>query len=242
MWVDVASGPGGASQWTVDGLNQLNRQWFYYRVGASGPEMPVESINATPTINVFNNGATLSRLDVTWANADYSVRTLFQLVGNTAGTGKANLNETITVANTSADNIVFHLFQYSDFNLAGSAGGQSAQYYQNGIGEYYKVIQSDGFWSVTETATSPAGLGHFEAALSGITLGSLTDANPTTLSDSQTAGVGDVTFAYEWDVTIAPGGSFQISKLIAVVPEPSTVALLVSGLFAWQVLRRGRQA
>jgi hypothetical protein len=34
---------GGVSQWTIDGVNQLNQQWFYYSVG-SGPVYSIDTI------------------------------------------------------------------------------------------------------------------------------------------------------------------------------------------------------
>lgn len=243
--IDVASGPGGMLNWYVDGVNQLYQSWFYYRVGSSGPEYPIENLDSTPTINSYVNIPGLSRLTVTYADANYSINTLYLLTGQAAGSGKSTINETITVTNASTSGTVtFHLFQYSDFDLGGVSGGQSAQYYTNSInGQYYKVIQTDGSRSVTETITTanPA-IGHFEAGVFNSTLASLTDGNPTTLSDTTVAGVGDVTFAYEWDVVLAPGGSFQISKILAIVPEPSSAALMLLGMAGLRLMRRGRPA
>ena len=34
--INVASGPGGVNNWKIDGVDQLNLQWFYYRVGNVG--------------------------------------------------------------------------------------------------------------------------------------------------------------------------------------------------------------
>ena len=35
----------GMFNWTVDGVNQLNQQWFWYRVG-NNPEAPINTISA----------------------------------------------------------------------------------------------------------------------------------------------------------------------------------------------------
>ena len=56
---------------------------------------------------------------------------------------------------------------------------------------------------------------------------------------------GNVTGAWEWDVTLAPAGQdgdgFQISSgLILHVPEPSTLSLLVLGLIGWAAVRKSR--
>jgi hypothetical protein len=109
-------------------------------------------------------------------------------------------------------------------------------------GQYYRVTQVGGGASVTETINSAAPpIGHFEAGIYDQTLLSLTDGNPTTLSDTVFAGPGDVTFAYQWDVVLGPGGSFQISKLIAV-PEPSSATLALTGILLLGLLNRKRRA
>jgi hypothetical protein len=70
----------------------------------------------------------------------------------------------------------------------------------------------------------------------------------TNLSDTPATGVvvgpGDVTWAYQWDVSVPVGGTFQISKdknlSAGVIPEPATVALLsvVAGMLL--AMRRTR--
>lgn len=231
--INVASGPGGVNNWKIDGVDQLNLQWFYYRVGSVGPEHPIESISSTPTVSTGSKS-----LDVTYANAAYSVRTVYSLTGGSIGSGTGQLNESVTLNNISASPLDFHFFQYADFNLGNVTGGQTVNFYQNGSGLFYKSIQGDGTRTLTETVT-PAS--HIEAALYNQTLASLTDGNPTILNDNASAGVGNVTFTYEWDVTLAPGGSFIISKLIGVVPEPSSLALISCGMLALAISRRRKK-
>jgi hypothetical protein len=231
--INVASGPGGVNNWKIDGVDQLNLQWFYYRVGSVGPEYPIENISSAPTVSLGSKSLT-----VTYANSSYSVRTLYSLTGGNVGSGTSQLDESITINNTSASPLDFHFFQYSDFNIGGVTAGQSVQFYQNPSALPYYNSQSGGYRSVNETVT-PAS--HIEAALYSQTLASLTDGSPTTLNDNPSAGPGDVTFAYQWDFTLAAGGSFQIQKLIGVVPEPSSLALISSGLLGLALLRRQRK-
>jgi hypothetical protein len=227
MGVNITNAAAGVQSWTVDGVNYLNHQWFYFRVGSGGPEAPIQSISSTPTISLTTLSS-FSLLNLTYANASYSVQTSIKLSGNTPGSGRANLAEDITVRNLSGAPLDFHFFQYSDFNIHGVAGGQSVQFFQNAInGEYYKAVQTDGIRTVTEVLNSTiVPLGHVEAGLFNSTLASLNDGASTTLSDVTSAGVGDVTFAYQWDVTLAPGASFQLSKLIEIAPEPSSMSIL----------------
>ena len=70
------------------------------------------------------------------------------------------------------------------------------------------------------------------------TITSLTDGLPTTLNDMTSFGPGDATFAYQWDISMAPGSTFIISKILSVVPEPSSAALLSLGILGFGMLRR----
>ena len=108
-----------------------------------------------------------------------------------------------------------------------------------GDSQYYKALQTDGSHTVTEVVNSASPpISHFDAQLANVTLASLTDGSPTTLSDSTSAGPGNVTFAYQWDVTLANTGSFQLSKLLTIVPEPSIFSLIIAALATAHTMRR----
>ena len=57
-------------------------------------------------------------------------------------------------------------------------------------------------------------------------------------------GPGDLTWAYQWDVTIAAFDTFQISKDknldAGVIPEPTALAAAAMGLTALATRRRRR--
>src|SRR5690348_16726746 len=46
--LDGAATPGGLgmTNWSVGGVNNLAQQWFWYRVGSSGPEQPINTIGS----------------------------------------------------------------------------------------------------------------------------------------------------------------------------------------------------
>jgi len=223
----------GVYNWSVDGVNQLAQQWFWYRVGSAGPESSIDTISAASETSSGANKATL-----TYANSTISVKTAYSLLA--PGNGTATLSEQITLMNTSGASQVFHFFQYSDFDLGGVTGGQSVQFYNNGSSSYYEVIQTGASGSTTETANAPgASTSEVQAGTDGTLLGLLNDASPTTLNNTLFAGPGNANYAYEWDVTLAPGTSLLISKLMAV-PEPSSMALIASGVLALAWLRRRR--
>jgi len=227
--IDLAS---GVSDWQVDNVNQLNQQWFYYRVGSTGPEQSIDTIASPSSIS-----STSTRVIATYVNSTISVKTTYLLGGSTPGSGKATLTDTITVKNTSGTQQDFHFYPYSDFDLGGISGNQNVQFYDQGSGSYYQVIQTgprSSIVSETVSATSPS---EVQAGLYDATLLGLADGSTTTLNNTLSAGPGNVVYAYEWDVTLAPSASFQISAIMAV-PEPSVLTIMSAGAVALALQRR----
>jgi hypothetical protein len=237
--IDLSS---GLSNWHIDNVNQVNQQWFYYRVGSTGPEASIDTIASPSSVSSSSNSIN-SKLNATYVNATISVQTVYTLQGQTPGSGKATLSESITVKNTSALTQDFHFYQYSDFDLGGVSGDQNVQFYNNGSSSYYEVIQTGGLSTLTETATaSAANTSEVQAGLYGATLLGLADGVATTLDNTLLAGPGNVVYGYEWDVTLAPGGSLGISKILSVVPEPSVITLAALGAGIVALLRRRTRA
>jgi len=237
---------GGVTQWTMDGVNQLNLQSFYYSVG-SGPAASIYTIGlpSAPTITT-NLSKTTVTLNTTYADPTISVGTQFQIQSSPVGTGKATLAQTLTINNLSSTPQVLHFYQYSDFDLEGVSGGQNVQFSSNGSGQQYQVVQTDstgrtltGLISGVTGGTSAQS--EVQAGLFDGTQFGLGSAISVTLDNTLTAGPGNVDYAYEWDATVAAGGSIIISEIQAVVPEPSSVALVASGMVALALLHRRRQ-
>jgi hypothetical protein len=236
--IDTGS-QAGMFNWLVDGQNQLAQQWFWYRVGSSGAESSINTISA-PSIVTAGTKA----LWVTYGNAQYSVEVDYLLNGSTPGSGMADIAETITINNTSGGTLNFHFFQYSDFDLSGTPGAETVTLSTNQFGLVNQIDQRDATMTLQETVATP-GANHSEGAFFATTLNALNDALPTTLNDNLgPVGTGDVTWALEWDLTIADGQSVLISKdkRLEVVPEPSTVALVSLGLIALGLQKRRRSA
>ncbi|MFO1476847.1 MAG: PEP-CTERM sorting domain-containing protein [Verrucomicrobiota bacterium] len=230
--VDVDSSLG-MYHWDVSGQNQLNRQWFYYQVNGSGPS-PVNAISAAnwsqPTANslntVYNNGL-------------YNVSIGYTLIGQSAGL--ADINEDISIQNTSGGTLTFTFFQYSDFNLGGTPGGDTVTM------DNYDAFQQKGTTAIVEGIIDPAA-DHFEANTiggPGSTLARLNGVSPVALLDFTSAS-GDVSWAYEWDLTLENGQTALILKdkalSVQLIPEPSSLAIAGVGLAAWAIRRRSARA
>ena len=230
--VVAVNSDAGMHKWTVDGMNQLNQQWFWYRVG-SGPEAPINSISNP---NWYQSAA--NTLDTTYANGSYSVEISYTLVGG--GAGSSDISEGITIHNSSASPLTMSFYQYSDFNLLNDPSGDQV------VMDAGEAYQWKGATSIAEGIIAP-NADEFEANLTGgagSTLYKLNNVNNLALNDSAGAGPGDVTWAFEWDLTIAAGGTDIITKDkeldIYVVPEPSALALAFIGLVAVVFRRRTR--
>jgi hypothetical protein len=220
--IDSAS-QAGMFTWRLGDINQLAQQWFWYRVGPSGPESSIDTISAPSITQTVPYQATTR-----YGNATLSVEVAYLLTGNPSA-ASSTLSETITIANNQTQGALdLHFFQYMDLDLAGTTGNQSVALNASLARAKQTMLNSSGF-AVETAIQNPS---HREAGLFPQTLNRLNDGLATTLNDSLTAGPGDATFAFQWDVTINPGSSFQISKIVTV-PEPSAVVLLALGLVAF---------
>ena len=239
--VDLGS-TAGMYNWSVNGQNQLNQQWFWYAIGNTAPQ-PVNSIGL-----VSYNTTGSDEVTALYQNEQLALTIDYVLSGGGVGSGSADITESISAVNNSGGSMAFHFYQYSDFNLLGNGSSDTVQLF-GAAGSWNFVQQTAGASGIGEAIVAPSA-NHGEAALfdpMGITgtLPELNGVSPLTLNDNPTAGPGDVTWALQWDTTIANGGMFDLTKdkslFIQVIPEPSTMALIALGLGAG-VLARRRQS
>jgi hypothetical protein len=233
----------GMSNWYVDNQNQLAQQWFWYRIGATALGNPDAPINSLSAAIVTQPG--LNSLKTTYQNAQLRITVNYSLFGQDPGTGGADMAENIQIKNISANPYELHFFQYSDFNLDGTPGGDNvALSIDSGSGLYSGAIQTKNNISLTETVQTGVVpfASHGEAGYFNSTLVNL--GTSYNLNDNVSAGPGDVTWALQWDFTLAPGAQISISKdkLISgvQVPEPTTLGLGFVGisLLSWHARRR----
>ena len=227
----------GMSSWTIDGVNQMFQQWFWFRTGAAGGEQSLNTLTETGLLasdtNPFvdpNNDA----LAGLWTGNGFTIEVNWLLRGGNPGSFTSDVTEAITIRNTGETALDFHFFQYSDFNLGGVGGNQGIT-----IDPNHQIARQTGAGlELTETIVTPAA-NFAEADVFANTRDRLNDASATTLNNVL-AAFGDATWAFQWDVAIAPGGSFQISKdkLIALIPAPGAIVLGALGLALVQRLRR----
>ena len=232
---DLAS-TTGMYGWVVDTVTHLEKQWFWYRTGAVGDESPISSLTLS------NSGATDSNFDsnfdtvyAKYTGTGFTLELRVSLDGGATGTHYSTLAEQVTIKNTSLANLDFHLFQYTDFNLGGTANDDAIQI----IGVLPDTIyQSDAMYTGDTVVVQKAD--YYQAGGAAPLLALFSDGLTTTLGNIAVAGPGsDVAWALQWDGVIKPGKTYQVVIGKTITPEPATLALLgLGGLIA--ALRRKR--
>jgi large repetitive protein len=231
--VDVDSN-AGMYQWTVGGVNQLAQQWFWYRIGNGTAVQPINSIGPA----VWNQANGINSLSTTYNNAQLKVSIDYTLTGGTAG--DADIVESISVKNNTASPLDLHFFQYSDFDLANNPLGDTITISGSPGSGFYLARQTKLLTQLSETVTAPNAT-RAEAAFQSQILNEFLIPGYNLNNNQGPVGPGDVTWGLQWDLTVAPGATFDIFKDkrldVSPVPEPSVLALFGLGLAAMAVRR-----
>ncbi|MEX2186729.1 MAG: PEP-CTERM sorting domain-containing protein [Pirellulales bacterium] len=240
----------GLFSWQVDGVDHMNQQWFWYRVGTTGAERSIDTLAQVQAValdldGTAGNDALLLRYRNAEETFELSVR--YTLTGGATNSGNSSLEEVIRVVNLTGQSIDFHFFQYVDFDLGDTADDDAVVLSGTPVNT---ALQTDSHSEISETVVTPPPA-RFEVneyhAVGGLEE-KLGDDQPTTLDNSFGPLTNlDATWAFQWDFHVAPHGSYLISKnkslrAIAVVPEPGSFALCSIAGVALLVRRHRRVA
>jgi hypothetical protein len=221
----------GVIGWDIDGANQLKQQGFWYRLDGMTQTAPLMNLASgsgsftyKPSDNDYDTGD--ETLHAVYDNgAGFSTTLTHTLAGGLAGSHTSSLQETIAFTNTTAQAIHLQFYQYCDFDLSGPTAGADTVQRVNAN----TIVQQGGATTVAETVVTPSPV-LSEVATYGATLAKLNTTADNLDGSTGPLGPADVTWAFQWDLSVSAGQTVQISKIKSVLPEPATLALMGSGL------------
>ena len=241
----------GLDSLVIAGTQQVNQQWIYFRdtSSTSGAVAPINTLNQ----NSISSSA--STLDVTYidgtnlTNSKISIEAVYGLTGSSTG---AVMAETVTATNLSNSTLPLSLIEYSDFDLNATPNNDKISFSGSPVNE---ATQTDGGTNITVLDEPVTGGGSapsfYEGELNNTNI--LTEMAATApafthLNDNQPnpSTEGNVSYAFEWDTTLAASGNTGSSLELSLnwnlsnVPEPTTATAIV-GLAAMCGLRRPRR-
>jgi hypothetical protein len=231
----------GITSWTVNGVSQLNREWFWYRVGPANSTNPEKSIDTltriTNKITDANDNPGYDTLFQKFSSGDgwFTIAVTYNVTNcGAVGTSHSDMGLAVTITNTSSQTLDFHFFQLMDFDLNGTAGGDNAKVTNaNCVDQWESYHLAETVFGPVPTTVQLA----YDQSIYDLLADTKGDDLTSTLGP---VGPGNVEYSLQWDITLVPGGNFGFSEnqLLGSVPEPATLSLLLIGGTAALIRRR----
>jgi hypothetical protein len=213
LTVRTAAVPAGNSACLFDlkadalAIDHGYAHWWFYRLAGDTQEFALnDSGPVTGGVPPFNTHADRDFADVgsrglLRANVDMDIYS--------AGPASGVLTSRVTFTNLSAVPQTLDLFCYSDLDVAGSSGDDSA----TGDGQHHVVTDASG----VRIEIRAAGADHSQVGVYPSVLNSLTDAALNDLNDTLPPFSGDYTGAFQWQArTLQPGEQRSFTVVFAV--------------------------
>jgi hypothetical protein len=227
------SSQNGFTGWSAGGANQLALQTLYY------------SVNGGPVTQLTGAAVSTSSGFTASITAAYSISAGIS-INNTLTLNGSTLGESIQFNNLSGSTVNMKIFQFSDFVLGGPgfAGSQTVNMTAASGGGYAIADQTGGGLMLGWQGYAPGYNTLVQADGGGVPFGAFinagTDLDNATLNANNTFAV----FGYEFSGSVGQGNLLTVSETAAfpvLIPEPSSMALMASGVFALTLLCRQRR-
>jgi len=229
--IDPDGQPEGMFSWQVDGNDHLYQQWWWYRIG-NGPELSISTLQLVSSV-VYGNRMLVQSYVA--QDFEFEIEVTWLLTGGAPNSGFSMVKEGATITNKSNSPLYISLYEYSDFDILGTAGNDiGTRVNPNKVQQIeFPVLVEE---SVTQTPT------HWQMDTPWNILTVLNDSDSDDLADRYAIyGPGDVAWAFQWDFVISPGKSAGVSKdksISNVIPEWNSLLLAAIGMVGTIGIRR----
>jgi hypothetical protein len=233
--VDINTTNGTVENFFLGGVDHAFQHTYFLRNGDGGTASGLGTFALTSQSNTSNFA------ELKYNNGTFEIQIRYLLTG--AGL-QADLTESVVVRNISGQSASMRLFQYSDWDMAGTAGSDTVTRQNSStMSQVDNVVTSNTLVSGGTPIPEFSGMSAFATIRTGIL-----STNGYFLDTAAGGGigqqfVGDGTYAFQWNRDLAADGVFAMStdKILAV-PEPGSMIALGLGAAALLARRRRKQS
>jgi len=214
---------------TASGMTAVNSGSFRTgcNAGVCGSVIAQTGVNTASSSIVLNQnvGSGATRVARNALTLTYD----FRLVDDTSAADRDQLAWDVSFTNNTAGALSFVFYTYLDLDLLGTPGNDLASV-SNGnqsivVSDSTNPSASPFGWSALSNAATRYQVGAYPGLQN--TLNAMTSAQNLSNTNALSATPGDVTAAFQYTITLAPGQTLVMQSAVA---EPQTAALLAAGL------------
>lgn len=219
------TGSGATSNFSVGGSgnpDHMFANWWWYRVDGEQRETAFSDASS------WSYAGNYARLD--FESDRFDATMTYTVLGIDDAFGM--LTQALSIRNTSNAPLTISLFNYTDLDAVGTAGGDSVDAIAPNI--LHVTDAAEAGWDINYEGTTAFAVGGWPSLRSRLTNAIADDFTGTGLP----FGPGDMEGGFEWTVTIDPGYAFTASSTVTIVPAPGAAAL--GGLSLLSLARRRR--
>ena len=184
--------------------DHMFQNWWWYRTDSDTREFALSNLTA------FDQQQA-NTVALTYAEGGLTYEITYTL--SDSGDNQAVVVAQLTIANTTSTPITLNLFNYSDFDMDGSSGGDRAELVRP---NYMRVYETNTAHIVAAETPFAWQIGAFPSVRN-----LLTDTDIDNLNNSGSPfGPGDFTGAFQWQFTLRDGESRSTAIALTINVEP----------------------